>query len=59
MAEKIRISFTKDQRREAYENTDKHFKQKDLAEKQAREDKTRRLRAARLAQTDGERDEAS
>jgi hypothetical protein len=49
VAEKIRMSFTKDQRQEAFENTDRHFRQKDLTERQSREEKTRRLRAARLA----------
>lgn len=59
MAEKRRLSFTIDQRREAYENTDRFFKQKDLADRLAREEKTRGLRAARLAQASLEHDEAS
>jgi hypothetical protein len=59
LAEKTRLSFTKDQRREASENTDRNFRQKDLAEKQARENKTTRLRAARLAQTGSQGSEPS
>lgn len=49
MTENGRQSFTREERRQALETTTQVAKQKLDAERQAREEKTRRLREARLA----------
>jgi hypothetical protein len=55
MAERLRQSFTKEERRQAWETTTIVAKQKLGAERQARDEKTRRLREARLAFENGQR----
>jgi|EndMetStandDraft_6_1072998.scaffolds.fasta_scaffold84563_3 hypothetical protein len=49
MADTVRQSFTQEERRQALETTTQMAKQKMDADRQARDDKTRRLRQARLA----------